>query len=66
MSLLLMTEICKKSISRAPNLKYNSIRSLSSTLPLTSQDVKSSKSEGFMNKFLGPESSIASKNSTNR
>ena len=60
---LLLARFCKNSLSQATNLKPTSIKCLSSSLPLTSQN---GKNEGFIKKFLGPESSIASKSFTNR
>ena len=62
MARLLFAGFCKNSINPVTNLTNNSIRCLSTSLPLKSEDGK----KGFMEKFLGPESSIASKSFTNR
>jgi len=62
MARLLLAGFCKKSLNPVTNLTNNSLRCLSTSLPLKSEDGK----KGFMEKFLGPESSIASKSFTNR
>ena len=63
MANILLTGIFKNSLRPVTKLSNCSTRCLSTSLSLKSQD---GEKTGFMAKYLGPESSIASEKFTNR